>query len=116
MKLIELIFLVQRFLSFKVFDELVTKYPPLPTIYQIPQDLVLGQASLEGISNLAEDMRKGLSHKILATPDNNEQNLSNYEKKIMRRVTERQRREQLASLYGSLRLILPLEFIKVNFP
>ncbi|GMY17415.1 transcription factor bHLH36-like [Fagus crenata] len=57
-------------------------------------------------------MRKGLSHKILATPDNNEQNLSNYERKIMRRVTERQRREQLASLYGSLRLILPLEFIK----
>lgn len=60
-------------------------------------------------------MSKGRSHKILATPDNNEENLSNNnERKIMRRDIERQRREQMASLYSSLRLVLPLEFIKVN--
>ncbi|XP_050266464.1 transcription factor bHLH36-like [Quercus robur] len=58
-------------------------------------------------------MSKGRSHKILATPDNNEENLSNNnERKIMRRDIERQRREQMASLYSSLRLLLPLEFIK----
>ena len=60
-------------------------------------------------------MSKGRSHKILATPDNNEENLSNNnERKIMRRDIERQRREQMASLHSSLRLLLPLEFIKVN--
>ncbi|KAK4559919.1 hypothetical protein RGQ29_008920 [Quercus rubra] len=58
-------------------------------------------------------MSKGRSHKILATPDNNEENLSNNnERKIMRRDIERQRREQMASLHSSLRLLLPLEFIK----
>ena len=79
----------------------------------LQQDLILGQASLEG-GNLTNKMRKG-KQKILATAKDNDgnDNINNSVKKIMRKEIERQRRQHMSMLNASLRSLLPLESIKV---
>ncbi|GAY41300.1 hypothetical protein CUMW_058370 [Citrus unshiu] len=86
---------------------------------KIPQDLISGHAS-EASSIITNDM--GKSHRGQSfsmetdkiPSDNYNSNNSNYNnnKKLMHRDVERQRRQEMATLYASLRALLPLEFIK----
>lgn len=88
---------------------------------KIPQDLISGHAS-EASSIITNDM--GKSHRGQSfsmetdkiPSDNYNSNNSNYNnnKKLMHRDVERQRRQEMATLYASLRALLPLEFIKVT--
>ncbi|XVE58650.1 hypothetical protein DITRI_Ditri04bG0185800 [Diplodiscus trichospermus] len=76
------------------------------------QNLPSGEASVGG-SNTTQRMGKGKRLKNLAAANNNDGNAAgNDAKKIMRKEIERQRRQQMAELYGKLRLLLPLESIK----
>lgn len=86
---------------------------------KIPQDLISGHAS-EASSIITNDM--GKSHRGQSfsmetdkiPSDNYNSNNSNYNnnKKLVHRDVERQRRQEMATLYASLRALLPLEFIK----
>lgn len=81
----------------------------------IPQDLILAHqyAEIHG-SDITNSMEKGRRRNIISM-DNNEvarDNNNNSKKKMMHRDIERQRRQEMTTLYASLRALLPLEFIK----
>ncbi|KAJ6869687.1 hypothetical protein NC651_034423 [Populus alba x Populus x berolinensis] len=83
----------------------------------IPQDLILAHqyAEIHG-SDITNSMEKGRRRNIISM-DNNEvarDNTNNSKKKMMHRDVERQRRQEMATLYASLRALLPLEFIKAT--
>jgi hypothetical protein len=85
--------------------------------HQIPQDLILGHASLDGSKFNTKTMGKGRRRKLCDSLDKSYGNFSdNSDKKhkMMHREIERQRRQEMATLYVSLRSYLPLEFIKVK--
>ncbi|XVF50725.1 hypothetical protein PTKIN_Ptkin04bG0125700 [Pterospermum kingtungense] len=95
-------------------DDSVYEISDIPHFEDLEQqNLTSGEASVEG-SNLAQKMGKGKRLKNLAAANNNNDgNASgNDAKKIMRKEIERQRRQQMAKLYGKLRSLLPLESIK----
>ncbi|KAJ6764463.1 TRANSCRIPTION FACTOR BHLH120-RELATED [Salix koriyanagi] len=76
--------------------------------HSIPQDLILAQyAALHG-SDTATKMENGRRRNLISM-DNNE---VARDQKMMHRNIERQRREEMTTLYGSLRALLPLDFIK----
>ncbi|KAK9292886.1 hypothetical protein L1049_020867 [Liquidambar formosana] len=80
--------------------------------HTIQKDLTLDHAALDG-SKLTNNMGKSQRPKSLVTRGGKDDNTSdNYKKKMMHRDIERQRRQEMASLYGSLRSQLPLEYIK----
>lgn len=75
---------------------------------KIQQDQILTtRASLSG-SNITNNMVKSRQRKLISMDNDNSK------KKMMRRDIERQRRQEMATLYASLRSLLPLEFIKVR--
>ncbi|KAK9291716.1 hypothetical protein L1049_019665 [Liquidambar formosana] len=76
------------------------------------QDLILGQAAMVG-SNCTKNMGESPYRKLLATKDGKDEctNDTN-KKKMMRRDIERQGRQEMASLFASLRSQLPIEYIK----
>ncbi|KAB5532393.1 hypothetical protein DKX38_019063 [Salix brachista] len=76
--------------------------------HSIPQDLILAQhAALHG-SDTATKMENGRRRNLISM-DNNE---VARDQKMMHRNIERQRREEMTTLYASLRALLPLDFIK----
>lgn len=85
--------------------------------HKISQDLIMGQASLDGSDfNTSKSMGKGLRRKLCDNLDKNFVNCNdNKKQKMMHREIERQRRQEMATLYVALRSFLPLEFIKVNW-
>lgn len=84
--------------------------------HKISQDLIMGQASLDGSNfNTSKSLGKGLRRKLCDNLDKNFVNCNdNKKQKMMHREIERQRRQEMATLYVALRSFLPLEFIKVK--
>ncbi|XP_057995993.1 transcription factor bHLH120-like isoform X1 [Hevea brasiliensis] len=77
------------------------------------QDIAEDNPILGGTSNLSNFMVDGQPPLILANSNtNNEVNYTCDEKKIIRKEIERQRRQQMSTLHGSLRSLLPLESLK----
>ncbi|KAK6275634.1 hypothetical protein POUND7_005343 [Theobroma cacao] len=79
------------------------------------QNLTISGEGSAGGSNLTQRMAKGKRHKkFVAAANSNDGNAAanNDAKKIMRKEIERQRRQQMAKLYGKLRSLLPLESIQ----
>ncbi|XP_022724897.1 transcription factor bHLH118-like isoform X2 [Durio zibethinus] len=74
--------------------------------HKIPQDLITGHASLEG-------MGKSRRGKVCQMEGSTEGfPCDKYKKQKLHRELERQRRQDMASLYASLRSLLPDEYIK----
>ncbi|CAI9095816.1 OLC1v1031838C1 [Oldenlandia corymbosa var. corymbosa] len=63
---------------------------------------------------VAKEKRKRVSKssKIQQDGDDNEKPADDHQKRVFRRDTERQRRQEMANLYASLRKFLPLEYLK----
>ncbi|XP_021294102.1 transcription factor bHLH120-like [Herrania umbratica] len=78
-----------------------------------PQDKILDFAlPVDGTSNLSSNMgSRGQQRKLWAS-DKSENSNDDNKKKLMHRDIERQRRQEMATLYASLRTLLPLEYIK----
>lgn len=90
-------------------DELVFQIQnnnPKPEQQTIQQDLVMSQAASPQGGN------KRLRKKPLSIGEDIKDDERS--KKIMHREIERQRRQEMGQLHGSLRSLLPLEFIKVR--
>ncbi|KAB5525403.1 hypothetical protein DKX38_023152 [Salix brachista] len=97
--------------------ELCFKISPSPHRQDnIPQDLIPAQyAEIHG-SDMITSMENG-RRRNLTSMDSNEvarDNKNNSMKKMMHRVIERQRRQEMAIHHASLRALLPLEFIRVT--
>ena len=97
--------------SLKQGDELVFQIQtnnPNPDQQSIQQDLLLSQGSPQGGNKRHRQKPSSIGQD---TSKDDERS-----KKIMHREIERQRRQEMGQLHGSLRSLLPLEFIKVmNF-
>lgn len=86
-------------------------YTPSQQYYTFQQDMIRDDEA----GNLSSHKGKNRTRKLLARDNNDESsNDGKKMKKIMHRDMERQRRQDMATLYTSLRSLLPLEYIKVN--
>ncbi|XP_023900290.2 transcription factor bHLH118 [Quercus suber] len=91
----------------KVFQISTTTYQH----HTVPQDLILPDALMDD-STLNNDKGKGRQQKSLATLDSCEITHEDNDRKVMHRDMERNRRKEMNKLHGSLRSLLPLEYIK----
>ncbi|KAK9291812.1 hypothetical protein L1049_019762 [Liquidambar formosana] len=95
-------------------DELLFKISSPYPHHDTQQNLTQDHASLDG-SNLITGMGKSWDKKLLSSTqgnvDDDNRNIGN-NKKLMHKEIERQRRQEMTSLYATLRLQLPPEYIK----
>lgn len=87
--------------------------------HEIPQDLITchAAASLEPNPITANSVGKSRRRKVChVVPDGGTQGFGcdKYKKQKLHREIERRRRQDMASLYASLRSLLPDEYIKVK--
>ncbi|XP_021294601.1 transcription factor bHLH118-like [Herrania umbratica] len=84
--------------------------------HKIPQDLIRDHASLEGtpIPIIGNSMGQSQRRKVCHMESTSTQAFTcdKYKKQKLHREIERQRRQDMASLYASLRSLLPGEYIK----
>ncbi|XVE58652.1 hypothetical protein DITRI_Ditri04bG0186000 [Diplodiscus trichospermus] len=94
-------------------DELVYQIFSNSNQHKIRQDLITGHDSVEGNPIIANSMRKSRRRKVCHMEDSIEGfTCDKYKKQRLHREIERQRRQDMASLYASLRSLLPDEYIK----
>ncbi|KAF2315719.1 hypothetical protein P3X46_023723 [Hevea brasiliensis] len=86
----------------------ISSNPP----HKIPQGLILSHPALYG-SDVTDDLGNSRRRKSISR-DSGEtaRNKDSDKKKLLHRDIERQRRQEMATLYASLRSLLPLEYIK----
>ncbi|GKA68966.1 Myc-type, basic helix-loop-helix domain-containing protein [Tanacetum coccineum] len=114
--------------SFQQSDELVFHQIPSLISFQQPatnqQDLIVedkDHVTMEGITNKSvsktrkrqEDQSPSSSKPNSATPEDSTKD-EHTQRKLVHREIERQRRQDMAKLYASLRGLLPLEFVKIS--
>ncbi|XVF09734.1 hypothetical protein REPUB_Repub07fG0120900 [Reevesia pubescens] len=95
-------------------DDLVYQIFSNSNQHKIPQDLIAGHASLEANPLFTTSMEKSGKRKVSQMESSTEGFVAcdkNKKQKLHREI-ERQRRQDMASLYTSLRSLLPDEYIK----
>lgn len=75
------------------------------------QDKITGPYGSPKGSNFASNIESGQRRKLV---DHDESTHNDSHKKMIHRDIERQRRQEMATLYASLRSLLPIEYIKVK--
>ena len=96
-------------------NELLFQIPYTPSKqHTFQQDMIRDHALLEA-DNLSSHKGKSPARKLFARDNKDEiMNDGKRMKQIMHRDIERQRRQDMSTLYTSLRSLLPLEYIKVK--
>ncbi|KAG8652839.1 hypothetical protein MANES_06G140500v8 [Manihot esculenta] len=79
--------------------------------HKIPQDLILSNPALYG-SDITDDLGKSRRRKSISKDNDGTAENNDNDKKKLHRDIERQRRQEMATLYASLRSLLPLQYIK----
>ena len=99
-------------------NELVIQFSNSPHQRQqkISEDLILEDYASLDVNDSDKIFSNSRSEKLFYGADEDHGNYSNdhKKKKMVHREIERQRRQEMATLYASLRSLLPLEFIKVK--
>ncbi|KAK6125938.1 hypothetical protein DH2020_040327 [Rehmannia glutinosa] len=99
------------FLSFQQDDEFSTSFPDF-TILDVGMNHISFGSPLQNVEGIdLGDDKKGKMPKKLEETQSGSAN-QEVQKKIMHREIERQRRQEMATLYNSLRSVLPPHFLK----
>ncbi|XP_022890412.1 transcription factor bHLH118-like isoform X1 [Olea europaea var. sylvestris] len=96
-------------------DDLAFQPPSVIKRDQILQDLTMNHTLVENSNHSTSRWEKG-EQRSSGIQENKDGSTSDgsYIRKLMHRDLERQRRQEMANLYASLRSIVPVEYLKVT--